>query len=281
MAESNDSKAAPAAPVVKPNVAGLQPRPLRVLVASSLGTVGKSTISENVVLPGLGCKRLYAVESPNVENTKYGVPVELFGADELPEMRRAIMTDKDPVIVDLGASDFGNFVEALYDANLFPMFDYCVLVGDPTDRGQEAVVGTHKTFSGFGMPAEKFRLVLNRVAMSVRDQKAAVLSQFHFLFQFAEKNPAFWINPECLVPELATLFTELKDAGRSLGEVLADQTDYEDLAYTLSCAGDAAGADNAARRGVVAQYAIGANAYFERAYKLLDLRPKKTANAGS
>ena len=63
--------------------------------------------------------------------------------------------------------------------------------------------------------------------------------------------------------------------------MLADQTDYEDLAYTLSCAGDEAGADDACKRGVVAQYAIGAQAYFERAYKLLDLRPKKTAHAGS
>jgi hypothetical protein len=281
MAENNEPNAASAAPVLKADLTGLQPRPLRILVASSSSVAGASTIAENVLLPALGCKHLYVVESPHVAATRYGVPVNRFDADELPRLRSEILEDGDAIVVDLNGSELGNFIEALSCESLFPMFDHCVVVADPSYHAQAAAVRTYQTFRQLGMADGTFRLVLNRVAMSIHDQEAAVVAQFPVLFEFAEMNPAFWIHPGCRVPELRTLFTQLREVGRSLGEVLTDQTDYEELAYVRSCAGDEAGANDAARRGVVAQYAVGAQVHFKRAYELLDLRPGKTADASA
>jgi hypothetical protein len=281
MADSN------IAPTSSGDVAKTKPtevftRPLRVLVATSLGTAGKSTIAENVVLPALGSKGLYVVESPSVGKTlKYGVPVDMFTASDMRAMHRQMMGDTDPVILDLGASDFGNFVTALHAANVLPAFDYCILIATPTERGQAAVLTTYETFRKFGMPQHKFRVLLNRVDMSFDGTDESVRDQFSILFRHADENPGFWIQSGCMLPELNDLFIGLKDAGMSLGQALEDKTDYDELAYTRSRQGDVAGTDDATMRGVVCQVAMGAQAYFERAFKLLDLRPRKATNGAA
>jgi hypothetical protein len=131
------------------------------------------------------------------------------------------------------------------------------------------------------MADQKFRVLLNRVDMSFDGTDESVRDQFPILFRHAHENLGFWLRPGCMIPDLKDLFIGLKDAGMSLSQALEDETDYEDLAYTRALQGDDPGTDEATMRGVVCQLAMGAQCHFERAFKLLDLRPRKATNGAA
>lgn len=254
---------------------------LRVLVASSSGGVGKSTIAESLLLPGLGCKCIYSVEAENGAGSKYAVPVKEFFASEVLDLWRDIGVDPDSVITDLGASDFSNFVGELHEANLLANFDYCVLVANANERAELSAVSTFETFRNFGFAPEKFRLVLNRVTMPGRIREAAVVAQFPHLTQYSELHPEFCFDPACFVPEMEKAFAALREENLSLREAIADETDYVSLNSKCLDNNDAEGAERAIRLAIVTQLARNAQSHFDRAFKALDLGHGNTGNDAS
>ncbi|HKU25935.1 MAG TPA: hypothetical protein VJQ54_10725, partial [Candidatus Sulfotelmatobacter sp.] len=84
--------------------------PLRILVASQLGTVGKSTVAANLLVPYLGCRAVHSVETTNLDASQYGVPVRQYSSSRLSELRIDLALDDDHSVVDLGASNFNSFV---------------------------------------------------------------------------------------------------------------------------------------------------------------------------
>lgn len=280
MAEGNNAAKEALATQSKPTEL-TAPKRLRVLVASSSGGVGKSTIAESLLLPGLGCKCIYSVEAENGAGSKYAVPVKEFVASEVLDLWREIGTDPDSVIVDLGASDFSNFVGELHEANLLANFDYCVLVANANERSELSAASTFETFRNFGFAPEKFRLVLNRVTMPGRVRESVVAAQFPHLDRYAKSHPEFWFKPGCAVPEMEKVFAALREENLSLREALADTTDYVGLNSKCLDNKDVEGADRAIRLSIVTQLARNAQSHFDRAFNALDLRHRKAGNDAS
>lgn len=250
--------------------------PLRILVASQLGTVGKSTVAANLLVPYLGCRAVHSVETTNLDASQYGVPVRQYSSSRLSELRIDLALDDDHSVVDLGASNFNSFVQQLHAANLFGAFSHCALVSDSSPRSQIEIIHTYETFRRFGMHPSKFRLILNRVsvpdARSQEEMDEAITNQFELLFHFKEQHPEFWLNPRCFVPNLADLFGSLRALNTSMREVLQDDTDYRALIRARNREGDAAGALDAAKRALVGELAVGAAFYLGIAFNELDIR---------
>ena len=237
---------------------------LRILVACQVGRTGKSTVADTVLATRLGGK-IFSVDSVNQDASQYGAKVRSYFADDLLKLRRDMTQARHPVIVDLGASDFAVFVEKMSAANLFMDFTHCVVVTDPTQRGQEEAITTYETLRGLGMDNAKFRFVLNK-ARTVRK----IALQFEYLFAYAAENPEFKMNTDCWLPE-HDLFIGLHESGQGYREVLADKTDYQPLVDQALDAGDHGLASKYSLRQINQRMAMGMQVHFDRCFAALGI----------
>jgi hypothetical protein len=235
-----------------------------ILVASQVGMTGKSTVSANVLHSRIG-GRLFSVDSVNQDATQYGADVEPVYVDELHEMRLEMLRTSEPVVVDLGASDFTKFVQLMAAANIARTFTCVVIVSDTSRRGQEEAISTYQTLRGLGMPNDRFRFVLNKAIIG-----RAIPLQYHVLFTFKRRNPDFPLNEKCYLPDHG-LFRTLQESGQTFKEAIADHTDYDPLITRANLEGDLATAVTLSRKALAQAMAVSMEEYFERAYLELDL----------
>jgi hypothetical protein len=234
----------------------------RILVACQVGRTGKSTIADTVLATRLGGK-IFSVESVNQDASQYGAKVVVYRADDMLKLREDMSLADHPVIVDLGASDFGLFVEKMGAANLFMDFTHSVIVTDPTQRGQEEAITTYQTLRGLGISPSKFRFVLNKARL-VRKLQV----QFGILFTEAKEDPDFPLNPNCWLPE-HDLFIGLHESGQGYREVLDDKTDYQPLINKAIKDGKGDLSREYARRQINQRMAMGMQPHFDRCFEAL------------
>ena len=240
---------------------------IAILVAGLVGKTGKSTVSANVLHSRIG-GRLFSVDSVNQDVTEYGAEVEPIFAGDLHEMRLKMFRTREPVVVDLGASDFTTFVKQMAAANMARSFNYVVIVSDVSRRGQEEALTTYETLRRFGMPNDRFRFVLNKA-----DFSRAMRLQYSVLFTYKYKNPDFPLNEKCYLPEHG-LFRALQESGQSYMDALNDKTDYDPLITKADLEGDDATAVSLSRKAFAQALAASMVEYFERAYQELAIQPK-------
>lgn len=231
----------------------------KVLVACQIGTTGKSTVAANMLYPRLG-GRLYSIDSVNQDATQYAADVEVVFADDLYEVRQEMMVATEPVIVDLGSSDFSVFVEQMTGQSIASSFDYVVIVTDTSRRGQEEAITTFQTLRKLGMPAERFRVVLNK-ARRTRD----VRLQYAVLFTYQRAHPEFPVNENCYLPQI-DVFQALHETGQNYAQALNDKTDYESKIQEALLADNKHEAIRLGRKNFAKILAASAEEYFERAF---------------
>ncbi|WP_090812074.1 hypothetical protein [Paraburkholderia tuberum] len=244
---------------------------IAILVTGQVGMTGKSTVSANVLHPRLG-GRLFSVDSVNQDAKQYGAEVEAIFAADLHEMRVEMLRTSEPIVVDLGASDFTTFVQQMAAANMARPFNYVVIVTDTSRRGQEEAIGTYETLCRLGMPTDRFRFVLNKATIGARDR--AIHQQFPVLFAYKRANPNFPLNENCYLPDHG-LFRALHESGQTFKEALNDRTGYDPLITTADLEGDDATAITLSRKALAQALAASMEEYFEHAYKELDIQPKR------
>jgi hypothetical protein len=237
---------------------------LRIFVACQVGRTGKSTVADTVLHTRLGGE-IFSVDSVNQDASQYGAKVRPYFADDLLTMRRDMLQARHPVIVDLGASDFAVFVEKMAAANLFMDFTHCVIVTDPTQRGQEEALTTYVTLRELGIANSKFRVVLNK-ARTVRK----IRHQFELMFAYAQEHPEFKLNEDCWLPS-HDLFVGLHEAGQGYREVLADKTEYQPLIDQAIEAGDRELAESHTLRLINQRMAMGMQVHLDRCFAALDI----------
>ncbi|WP_028213549.1 GTPase domain-containing protein [Paraburkholderia mimosarum] len=236
----------------------------RILVACQVGRTGKSTVSDSVLANRLN-GRIFSVESVNQDASQYGAKVRVYRANDMMRLRVDMATAEHPVIVDLGASDFAVFLDKMDAANLFMDFSHCVIVADPTQRGQEEAITTYDTLRRLGIDNSKFRFVLNKAHTGTK-----LPVQFDILFAHAQSNPDFPINQDCWLPE-NDLFRGLHQNGQGYREVLADKTDYKALIRKALNDGDKARATDYAMRQTTQRMALGMQEHFDRCFNALGI----------
>lgn len=241
---------------------------LKLLVACQVGMTGKSTVSANVLHPRLG-GRFFSVDSVNQDATQYGSAVEVCSVDELYEMRQEMYHTPEPVVVDLGASDFATFIQQMAGASMARSFNYAVIVTDTSRRGQEEAIATVQTLEKLGMPKDSLRMVLNKAKIGKRMD-----AQYQVLFNHKRRNPDFPLNPECYLPE-SQVFRALHESGQSFQEALDDKTEYESRVHEAELNGDTSTAVALGRKAFAQMLAAGMEEYFDNAFKELRLPIKR------
>lgn len=85
-------------------------------------------------------------------------------------------------------------------------------------KAQRETIKTIIALSEMGVPAQRVRVLLNRVDADVRDEFAPI-------FGYAKKTGGFMANPEALIFD-NEIFDLLANKRTTIKEILADVTDY-------------------------------------------------------
>jgi len=203
---------------------------MKVVILNYCGTVGKTTIAAHLLLPRMDDSMVFAVETVNETAGGLGVDVDKIRGQKFRELFKKLAL-LDNAIIDVGASNIESFLDGMLrfeDSHL--EFDVFVVPVTSGTKEQRETISMVTTLAGFGIPAEKIRLVFNRVEADVADEFGPILN-------YARKNRKCVANPEASIFE-NELFDMLAIKKISIAEALADETDYKAKARELGKDGD-------------------------------------------
>lgn len=192
---------------------------MKVAVLNYTGTVGKTTISAHLLSPRMNNAPIYAVESINETAEGVGLDVEKIKGQKFRDLFKKLMM-LDDAIIDVGASNIEGFLDGMVkfeDSHL--EFDYFVIPVTSGSKEQKETISMISTLADFGIPAEKIRIIFNRV-------EADVSEEFTPLLNFVKKSKACIANPEAAIFE-NELFDLLGVKKMTVSALLADETDYK------------------------------------------------------
>ncbi|NJP03498.1 plasmid stability protein StbB [Pseudomonas sp. hsmgli-8] len=194
---------------------------MKVVVINYTGTVGKTTIAANLLSPRMDGAPIYAIESINETAENLGLDVEKLRGNKFRELFKRLMLE-DQAIIDVGASNVEDFMANLEEfEEAHEEVDYYVVPVTSGTKEQKETVSMIGSLAALGVPAEKIRVVFNRV-------KKEVESEFPIISAYHQQASAFTLNPECAVFE-SELFDALSINRMSMQSLMDDDTDYKTL----------------------------------------------------
>jgi hypothetical protein len=130
----------------------------------------------------------------------------------------------DDVIVDVGASNIENFLEGMrkFEGSHLK-FDYFIVPVTNGTKEQRETVSMIEALENLGVPANKIRLLFNRV-------KSSVENEFHILLNYVGKNNNATANTDAAIFE-NELFDALAVKKISIEDLINDTTDYKTLLH--------------------------------------------------
>lgn len=192
---------------------------MKVAVLNYTGTVGKTTIAAHLLSPRMNNAPIYAVETINETAAGNGLDVEQLKGKEFRGLFKKLMLIDD-AIIDVGASNVEAFLDGMVKFEDSHMeFDYFVIPVTSGSKEQKETISMISTLADFGIPADKIRVVFNRV-------EADVSEEFTPLLNFIKKSKSAIANPEAAIFE-NELFDMLAVKKLGIGSVLSDETDYK------------------------------------------------------
>lgn len=192
---------------------------MKVVIINYTGTVGKTTIAANLLSPRMDGAPIYAIESINETAENLGLDVEKLRGNKFRELFKRLMLE-DQAIIDVGASNVEDFMSNLTGfEEAHDEIDYYVVPVTSGTKEQKETTTMIGTLAAMGIPANKIRLVFNRV-------KSDVDSEFSIVTSFHDRAKSFFLNRQCAIFE-TELFDALSVKRISLSALMADQTDYK------------------------------------------------------
>ena len=194
----------------------------KVAVINFSGNVGKSSIARYLLAPRMACDVL-SIESINDAGGQKKTKTTLRGK-EVSELREHLLLS-DALVVDIGASNVEDFIEALSEYNDgIDDFEYFIVPTVPAIKQQEDTVATIEALQSMGVPPEKVVVVFNQY-----DRKGGELrKQFKVVFEELDSGDICCLNENAVVPKHG-FFEAFQRDGRSFDEVCNDDTDYREL----------------------------------------------------
>lgn len=204
---------------------------MKVAVLNYTGTVGKTTISAHLLSPRMNNAPIYAIESINETAEGNGLDVEKIKGTKFRDLFKKLMV-ADDAIIDVGASNVEGFLDGLVkfeDSHL--EFDSFIVPVTSGSKEQKETIAMIQTLADLGIPADKIKLVFNRV-------EADVAEEFGPLLNYVKKSKAAIANHDAAIFE-NELFDMLAVKKLALGELQNDETDYKAKAREIGKDGDA------------------------------------------
>jgi hypothetical protein len=190
---------------------------MKAAVINFSGNVGKSTIAKHLLLPRIKGAEFVSVESINAdEDDRDAVRGKQFG--QLQEQLMMI----DAAVIDVGSSNVEDFVKLMRQYQGSHEDVDCFVVPAVKESKQiKDTIATIQALSAMGVPAKKVRVVFNKL-----ESDETVEEAFYPLFAYHEDTKAFALKPKAVI-HFSELYQRLRTFKLSVGDLLADQTDYK------------------------------------------------------
>lgn len=194
---------------------------MKIAIVNYTGTVGKTTVAAHLLSPRMGNAPIFAVETINETAAGLGIDVEQIKGDKFRELFRKLFL-LDDAIIDVGASNIEDFLDGMvkFDDS-HQEFDYFVIPLTSGTKEQKETISMIATLADFGIPAEKIRLVFNRVEASAEEE-------FDHVFKYIKKEKNAIANPDATIFE-SELFDALAVKKLTVEALMNDETDYKAL----------------------------------------------------
>ncbi|PLY35813.1 plasmid stability protein StbB [Pectobacterium carotovorum] len=194
---------------------------MKVAILNYTGTVGKTTVAAHLLSPRMNGAQIFAIESINETAEGLGIDVEKMNGDKFRHLFKKIMLEDD-AIIDIGASNIEDFMKNMikFDDS-HEEFDYFVVPVTSGTKEQKETIQMLDTLASIGIPADKIKVIFNRVDSDIDDE-------FTFVLARHKKDKTFILNKECAIYE-NELFDALAVKGLTVDALLADETDYKTL----------------------------------------------------
>jgi hypothetical protein len=204
------------------------PRAKKVATINYSGNVGKTMIAAHMLKPRMDVDRIFSYDTVNIDASADGVDVEKVKGKHFRSMLEELM-QVDNAIIDVGAANVEEFLlrMAQFEGS-HEEIDFYVVPVVPDRKQQGDTVNTIRALSKMGVPKSKIRLVFNRV-----DVDESVDEDFHALFGLAKTEKSFVLNPDAVI-YASEVFTLLKPLGKTVGDIMADQTNYREQLRQLT-----------------------------------------------
>lgn len=180
------------------------------------GNVGKSTLSRHLLAPRMNDAYVVPIESVcSYESDNDPIRGRQFG-----ELIEELMI-MDDAVVDIGASNVEEFMAYMtqYEGS-HDVFDYFIIPVTSERKVLENTASTILALSEIGVPADKIKLVINKVSPIDNIER-----DFASIIDFHNKSKLFELSIGSVVYK-NELYERLSLAGKSISEIIADETDY-------------------------------------------------------
>ena len=205
---------------------------MKVAVINFSGNVGKTMIASHLLKMKQADAKVFSVESINTGADAEGIEVEKIRGKKFGELVDELMLLEN-AIVDVGASNVEEFIKLMQQfAGSHEEFDYFVVPVVKEKKVQADTVNTIRALAALGIDRDRIRVVFNKVEVddSVEDEFAAI-------FGLAQLDNSFIVSQKATI-YANEVFERIKSVGKSLGDIVADRTDYRAQLKTASTTDD-------------------------------------------
>ncbi|MQT27543.1 plasmid stabilization protein [Pseudomonas helleri] len=212
---------------------------MKVAVVNFTGNSGKTTISDNLLVPRVGGLR-FAIETINAGASDTASEIERLKGRQFGELSEILLSE-DKAVVDVGASNVEDFFKfmAQYDGS-HEDIDYFLVPAVPEKKQQVDTINTIKTLAALGVSPKKILVVFNKVQIDDADDMPQT---FAALLGFHEMEKKFTLKRDAVIYS-NEVFERLRALKMNVAQVLEDTTDYREQ---MRLATDQEGKDRAKR----------------------------------
>lgn len=232
---------------------------MKVAIINFSGNVGKTTIARHLLAPRMKGAEIVSVESANADEQE----ADALRGTDFAHLQQYMLASDD-LIVDIGASNVESLLVLMRKfKGSHEDFDFFIVPALHDVKPQKDTAKTANELVKMGVPAEKIRIVLNRVEDGGEpDRKFALLQDFLAANQVATLNPAAHLTEN-------EIYQRVRHDGRSISDLAEDKTDYKAL---IAKAKDQAEKIELADKLAVKRLAMGVLPELDACFKALALK---------
>lgn len=241
-------------------------QPKKIAVLNLSGNVGKTTLSANMLAAFLPEAKVIKVEA---ENNSEALQVDSIQVEELKASQfkhiYSLLMFEDDVILDVGASQVGQFMEELTKfRSVISELDLIVVPTVPQEKQQKDTIATVEWLHNLGVPANRIRVVFNQYT----GQDTVGGTYPHVIGYSQDKdgeNKATWLpHPIVALNEVYEMITPQR---RTVREVAQDPTDWSEKRKAAKAAKDMAALEEAIEGQMAHDLAVTGLANLEQAFE--------------
>ena len=228
------------------------------VVINNSGNSGKSTVSDNLLMPRMENAKMIRIESINSHD---GDADENMTGKQYGDIVNGIVI-YDNAVVDVGSSNvevWQRFMRQYKGSH--EIWDNYIVPVVPSNKQMVDTIATIEALSEMGVPPEKIRLIFNKVeSEDVELEKA-----FAPIFAYHKAEGKFTLNEKAVVYE-HEFFSRARDEGLTIQEILDDKTNFNDMIKSAETPADKV---NWSRKRALKFLAVDMNEKLDVAFKAL------------